>query len=927
MSYLLRPRIVFSGRFHADVPTVNNDPTHFETETFHASDVVRSDNKTNGWFNPGGSGSFRLTSPCKVTGLEYTDATPDPDPSPDPLYDAQLCEVPSRVAAKIVDLDTGQQSVPTIFGLQIGFQTSSGIGFVGDVDPLVTVDLWQRGGENIDDGSELSGACQGLLTNVRFEQWQSSKVLKQLYEISGDMLSVRLVLDAIRMRPGEDFLYGRVVGVIGQYVPGDPRTFVAGRRLRAVDKRVNDAPAIMYEDPVRRTVLAIDLGNSLPTKPGGKDGFRLDPLGPLTVATRKAGPIGLVTLDDGWYKRSGGIVEVSPLEAAGVPITITALRDPDALPAAAKSTELLAEADDGLWLRADQVVVRLDPGDHETVLLYARRFGELPSKPLDIRLWQDSSGLIPPTKNFLQGGTPWEALKFPSRVSVPTAARGVARVTLEADDPGRPRIYVDGQVYQVRYRIQGQQDKPPAIPRVLPGGTVIVNAGLRINVLIHSSQPARPVPTWLSDVGPIFQQYANLYPAMGPILRLDNYADVVAHRAAVRRVLALPITDPNHMPVTRDLSRAKRDMICRWLDHPHYMNLQSVDELHCALEAAIKLEFATIPPYLAALYSLKPGRNLAVASALRHVVREEMLHLALAANLLVSVGGQPDFLKPASIPSYPTTLPGGLRAGLAVGIAPCSIALIRDVFMEIERPEVVLEEVEGEANPGDPAIAAKFTIGWFYREIDRALVRLHETGELTFGNADRQLPAWPDSVSHAPIAITSLAEARRAIQTIRHQGEGRGERRPFEGDNGNLSHYFRFREIVEGRRLVPTGTGYEYLGDPIPFDEDGVYKMTVNPDASGWTGNAAKLGNQFVATYHSLLRALNDVWHGRPQQVSAALGVMASLKLLAHALLNSQPYAGQGPCFQQPDATPYAGATGPAAARELLMSKLGPGKA
>ena len=50
------------------------------------------------------------------------------------------------------------------------------------------------------------------------------------------------------------------------------------------------------------------------------------------------------------------------------------------------------------------------------------------------------------------------------------------------------------------------------------------------------------------------------------------------------------MTDPNYIPVTRDLSGAKREMILKWLDRPRYMHLRSADDLTTALQQAIELE-------------------------------------------------------------------------------------------------------------------------------------------------------------------------------------------------------------------------------------------------------------------------------------------------------------------------------------------------
>ena len=42
------------------------------------------------------------------------------------------------------------------------------------------------------------------------------------------------------------------------------------------------------------------------------------------------------------------------------------------------------------------------------------------------------------------------------------------------------------------------------------------------------------------------------------------------------------------------------------------------------------LEFATIPPYLTAMYSIKAGENRQVYDVIRSVVMQEMLHMAQA---------------------------------------------------------------------------------------------------------------------------------------------------------------------------------------------------------------------------------------------------------------------------------------------------------
>ena len=53
-------------------------------------------------------------------------------------------------------------------------------------------------------------------------------------------------------------------------------------------------------------------------------------------------------------------------------------------------------------------------------------------------------------------------------------------------------------------------------------------------------------------------------------------------------------------------------------------------DLHAHVQAAISLEHATIPPYLTAYFSIKPGAMPEIKATLRSVFVEEMLHMTIA---------------------------------------------------------------------------------------------------------------------------------------------------------------------------------------------------------------------------------------------------------------------------------------------------------
>ena len=67
MNYLLWPHFHFSGRFRADVSTVNNIPTNFDTEN-----VLKRERSRRNW-NPDGTNEWSVTG--SVTGLCYADGT------------------------------------------------------------------------------------------------------------------------------------------------------------------------------------------------------------------------------------------------------------------------------------------------------------------------------------------------------------------------------------------------------------------------------------------------------------------------------------------------------------------------------------------------------------------------------------------------------------------------------------------------------------------------------------------------------------------------------------------------------------------------------------------------------------------------------------------------------------------------------------
>ena len=120
MSYLNDTRLVFHGTFQADVSTVNNDVRHYDNASWEArfQDFPKPDGTEDGWFNPIGSGAFRLIG-CRVSSVHYQDGTSATSAEQDPAVGLTIGGANERVAAKLVDLDPQWQLASQIWGLEV----------------------------------------------------------------------------------------------------------------------------------------------------------------------------------------------------------------------------------------------------------------------------------------------------------------------------------------------------------------------------------------------------------------------------------------------------------------------------------------------------------------------------------------------------------------------------------------------------------------------------------------------------------------------------------------------------------------------------------------------------------------------------------------------------------------------------------------
>ena len=590
MSILDLPRLVFSGDFQADVSTVNNDVRHFDRKSFEDRfQQPQTGPSRDGWWNPSGSGAFRLID-CTVRGVTYRDGSvPEPGSGDHTASGLRITGAATRVSGKLVDLDPQWQMASEIWGLSVRLADRDGGTLLsGLFEPASFRDiLFGRQRDPVPNGQTASAVYTSRLVGLeRDVPAGRSRLVDELLDAAEDgTLAIRLTTFGYFTLSREPrFTLGRVVGVIGPGRAGQPRRFVLGRRFAPADGNATAPEGLNFFDalldPAGRR-LSVDLGNALPlTGPFGA----MANIGPLALAVLRTpdGADGTPGVQEGEIVPAAGLLAVGPIEyrkpewllnTAGV-IDLTlddagvalATDHPLALvaPDGDHARVIIRETFGGLFARSDEVVVRVDTRHggtvHVPVQLYAARWGvPLAAARISTQLLPPIPGMggagpgdpDPPTAPIPNINTPPDAVTVPSGAT--TDAHGRAEVVLEVSDPGQPRGYLDGQIYLVSYSLDGQ-----AAPQQHQFDLVAVHA--------RDAFTAPVRPTWVDDIQPILTQYGNLYPIMSKrLVDLADYDAVHENAAILELAFSRAAGDPNHMPVTRDLSAGKQAMILAWL--------------------------------------------------------------------------------------------------------------------------------------------------------------------------------------------------------------------------------------------------------------------------------------------------------------------------------------------------------------------------
>ena len=332
------------------------------------------------------------------------------------------------------------------------------------------------------------------------------------------------------------------------------------------------------------------------------------------------------------------------------------------------------------------------------------------------------------------------------------------------------------------------------------------------------------------------------------------------------------------------------------------IRIETREELIYLLAEAAAVEHSLMCSYLYAAWSLKRRESdgltadqVAAVNKWKRIITsvaiEEMTHLTLANNLLLSIGAGPYLSRP-NFPVPPTYYP----TGIVVELARFSPAVL-DHFIYLERPEgKELHDAAEFVHPLDyhrtmpkgrlmPSAQDYTTQGHLYRGIRHGLAVLaHHVGEKALFIGDVASQVGP-AEAHLPglCTVTDLASAEAAIQTIIEQGEGA----PAHSEN---SHYNRFLDV---RHQYDAFIAADPTFEPaFPVAHNPVMRKPLNPENRVFIDSpeAARVLDFANSIYGHMLRCLvqsfgrGDDAVGKRHFVGTAIDLMELLPAVANHL-------------------------------------------
>jgi hypothetical protein len=143
------------------------------------------------------------------------------------------------------------------------------------------------------------------------------------------------------------------------------------------------------------------------------------------------------------------------------------------------------------------------------------------------------------------------------------------------------------------------------------------------------------------------------------------------------------------------------------------------------------------------------------------------------------------------------------------------------------------------------------------------------------------------------VPVTDLESATEAIRLIGEQGEGLGG--AIYDNEGELAHYYRFKQLELGRYYQPGDEAGNPTGPPLTVDWDAVYPVKTNATLSDYPESSELHARavEFNREYASFLSMLTDAYTGRPELLIDAVVEMFRLRDAMSTLIRN-PIPGAG---------------------------------
>ncbi|KAL5473634.1 hypothetical protein EMCRGX_G028138 [Ephydatia muelleri] len=613
-SYLDLPRLTFTGWVHVDVATMNNSPCNFD---INRPELILPPSEWN--WNTNGTGEFKLFN-CFVTSA----LTTNPLDIPDAIIDSKVVSNFNMPYAKIVDLDVQHQLSSEIYGLHLAIVRSNGdIAFQARAETMPLVqDMWTRRICNLSLADRNMGSkAVTVLTGITWGNTAGSPVLQEFKALTAKShRNLSITFNVFNFNEVGQNL-ATLVGAIGVAFENESLHF-AGERLMthhdveqislplSIDDACSEAsgthPPWIFKAPfhINKNALrlSVDFGNSLTTNVYGT----LRNIGEIWLGVQSGMDNGCIhTIGDpipymetNWHsvgnivdrilnKKQYRLLLSSPLlvvrTAIDYGVTILSQHHPighGSFGSSHSRSEILHScANNALLL---QVMLKEPTHFLRPMRQYLGRMEYMQEMILQLKLTRYGKPVEDETVTVAQDEVT-SSIPIAGVVSTSSSAKtnehGLVSFTFQVNKKiASPRLLpqrvrcnnititqapIEGQVYFFNYSTSKTQCHTNAN---LGSNGFIVSMN-RIAILAFSFFEEPEDPNWIDHVQPIFKQYEQLFPVMNDFIHLGNYTEVtITHnRLMLDFTMSIDINHPNYMPVTRDLSPTKRNMILKWL--------------------------------------------------------------------------------------------------------------------------------------------------------------------------------------------------------------------------------------------------------------------------------------------------------------------------------------------------------------------------